>query len=194
MSTDRLTSFSHVVLVLIGRGGAGAHDLVRMAHQGRIYTDFADSQWYAEPKRLARLGYLEARRAPGKTRERTYYTLTEKGTAALREWLREPSPFSRIQLEPAWRLLAADLVGERAVLESLRGLREEIAGLLALIALGEDGARTFPSRERYLLLNHRLARRIVEAHAEWLDEVEAELGPKRRRRRAARARPTPRAP
>ena len=29
---------------------------------------------------------------------------------------------------------------------------------------------------RYLLLNHRLARRIVEAHGDWLDEVERELG------------------
>ena len=35
---------------------------------------------------------------------------------------------------------------------------------------------TIPSRERYLLLNHRLARRIVKAHTDWLDEVERELG------------------
>jgi hypothetical protein len=35
-----------------------------MARQGRIYGDFAESQWYAEPKRLARLGYLEARKEP----------------------------------------------------------------------------------------------------------------------------------
>jgi hypothetical protein len=32
-----------------------------------------------------------------------------------------------------------------------------------------------PSREHYLLLNHRLARRIVKAHTDWLDEVEREL-------------------
>jgi len=35
---------------------------------------------------------------------------------------------------------------------------------------------TIPGRERYLRLNHRLARRIVEAHTAWLDEVERELG------------------
>ena len=34
---------------------------------------------------------------------------------------------------------------------------------------------TIPSRERYLLLNHSLARRIVKAHSDWLDEVEREL-------------------
>ena len=38
-----------------------------------------ESQYYVEPKRLAKLGYLETRKEPGKTRERTIYTLTEKG-------------------------------------------------------------------------------------------------------------------
>src|SRR6188472_2495953 len=98
-----------------------------MARQGRIYGDFAESQWYAEPKRLARLGYLEARKEPGKTRPRTHYTLTEEGIAAVRAWMDEPTGFSRIQLEPAWRLLAADLVGDEAVLASLEALHEEIA-------------------------------------------------------------------
>ncbi len=170
------TSFSYVVLVLVGQQGAGAHDLVRMARQGRIHGEFADSQWYAEPKRLARLGYLEARREPGKTRERTRYTLTQKGVDAIVDWLRQPSRFSRLQLEPAWRLLAADLAGEQAVLASLRGLRDEIADLNARLDIAEAIAPTLPHRERYLMLNHRLARRLVAAHAEWLDEVERELG------------------
>jgi hypothetical protein len=43
--------------------------------------------------------------------------------------------------------------------------------------LSVAGAHAEPpfSRERYLLLNHRLARRIVEAHTDWLDDVEREL-------------------
>lgn len=191
MSSDHLTPFSYVVMTLIGRGGAGAHDLVRMARQGRIYGDFADSQWYAEPKRLQRLGYLKAQKEPGKTRERTHYSLTDQGIEALREWMHEPARFSRIQMEPAWRLLAADLVGEPAVLQSLDGLRDQIAGLLALIELGEAVAPTVPSRETYLLLNHRLARRIVEAHAQWLDEVEQTLRARRgKQRRKNRDEPT----
>jgi PadR family transcriptional regulator AphA len=181
LSSDRLTTFSHVVLVLVGRDGAGAHDLVRMARQGRVYADFADSQWYAEPKRLARLGYLRARSEPGQTRQRTRYTLTAKGKRAVRDWMREPTRFSRIQMEPAWRLLAADLAGEDAVLASLRALREQIADLYGRLDIAEAVARTVPHRERYLLLNHRLARRIVAAHADWLDEVERELGAGRRR-------------
>ena len=165
--------------MLVGRDGAGPHDLVRMARQGRIYSDYAESQWYAEPKRLERLGLLRSRKEPGRTRPRTHYELTDAGLEALRGWMREPTRFSRLHMEPAIRLLAADLVGEKAVLESLAGLRAEIADLLARIDVAEAMAATIPHRERYLRLNHRLARRIVEAHLEWLDEVESGLGSKR---------------
>jgi PadR family transcriptional regulator, regulatory protein AphA len=176
LSRSELTPFSYVVLVLVGQGGAGPHDLVRMARQGRIYADFAESQWYAEPKRLERLGYLASRREPGRTRERTHYTLTDRGVDAVRKWMEEPTRFSRIQMEPAWRLLAADLVGDDVVLESLGALRDQITDLSARLDFAEAVAKTIPDKERYLLLNHALARRIVDAHAEWLDEVERELG------------------
>lgn len=180
MSSEQLTAFSYAVLVLVGRDGAGPHDLVRMARQGRVYADFAQSQWYAEPKRLERLGYLASRKEPGRTRPRTHYTLTESGLAALREWMKQPTGFSRIQLEPAWRLLAADLVGDKAVLESLEGLHAEIADLRTRLDAAEDAAATLPHRERYLRLNHALARRIVDAHADWLTDVERELARTRR--------------
>jgi hypothetical protein len=78
-------------------------------------------------------------------------------------------------------LLAADIVGEEAVLESLRALRDEIADIAARLDSAEAVARTIPSRADYLLLNHRLARRIVQAHRDWLDEVEQELGSRTRR-------------
>jgi PadR family transcriptional regulator, regulatory protein AphA len=181
MSRDELTPFSHVVMTLVGQGGAGPHDLVRMARSGRIYWDAAESQWYAEPKRLERLGYLSSRKQPGQTRPRTHYMLTDRGRAALAQWMEEPARFPRMQHEAVARLLAADIVGEEAVLESLRALRDEIADISARRDAAEDIARTIPNREDYLLLNHRLARRIVQAHVDWLDEIEQELGSRARR-------------
>ena len=90
--------------------------------------------------------------------------------------MQQPARFPRIQHEAVVRLLAADLVGEQAVLDSLLALREEIADISARLDAADAVAATIPGRERYLHLNHRLARRIVQAHTDWLDEVERELG------------------
>lgn len=175
LSRDDLTFLSYSVLTLVGRGGAGAHDLVRMVRQGRIYASGAASQYYAEPKRLERLGYLAARKEAGRTRERTHYTLTDKGIEALRTWMQTPAGGIRVSGDVVPRLLAADLVGDDATLASLRGLRDEIADLNARLDVAEAVAETLPHRRKYLMLNHRLARAIVRAYAEWLDEVERDL-------------------
>jgi DNA-binding PadR family transcriptional regulator len=176
LSSDALTQTSYQVLVLVGRGGAGAHDLVRMARSGRVYQSPAESQYYAESKRLARLGYLSARKVPGKTRERTYYDLTEKGIEALRRWLKEAPPaIPQVGADPIIRLLSADLVGEPLVRESLSGLRQEIEDMLERVDVTPEIAETLPHRRKYLLLNYKLARAVLEAHLEWLDDVEREL-------------------
>ena len=176
MSSVDLTPFSYAILVLVGRDGAGAHDLVRMARKGRVYAAAADSQYYAEPKRLERLGYLSARKVPGRTRERTHYSLTEKGLDALRDWVCEPVRFPRGLHEGVVRLLAADLVGEPPVRESISSLRSELDELDALVDEGEATAGAFPHRQKYILINHRLARRLVAAYRDWIDDVERELG------------------
>src|SRR5215203_231599 len=126
MSRNELSLFSYEVLGLVGRGGAGAHDLLRMARRGRILDWAGESQYYAEPKRLAALGYLEARKEPGKTRERTVYALTEKGLDALRAWAKTPVTFTPLKSEMLTRMLIADLVGEEATLASILTLRDDI--------------------------------------------------------------------
>jgi PadR family transcriptional regulator, regulatory protein AphA len=173
--SSELTLFSYEILALVGRGGVGAHDLLGMVKRGRIYAWAGESQYYVEPKRLAALGYLTATRAPGRTRERTVYALTEQGLQALREWAVTPVRFPRLRHEAMVRVLVADLVGESAVRRSVLALREEIDELRALIAEGEASAELLPHRRKYLLLNHRLARRLLDVHLEWLDEVEREL-------------------
>jgi len=177
MSSDpQLTPFSYAVLVLVGDRGAGAHDLVQMMRRGRVYWAASESQWYAEPKRLERLGLLRSRKEPGRTRPRTVYELTDAGRAALRAWAVTPVGFPRIQNEPVVRVLAADIVGEARTLEGLRELRADLDAIDAQLDAAEEVAIELPRRQRYLLLNHRLARRIVAAHREWLDEVERDLG------------------
>ena len=175
MSRTELTPTSYAVLVLVGQGGAGPHDLVRMMRQGRIYESAAESQYYAEPKRLERLGYLRATKAPGRTRERTHYELTERGLDALRDWIAERPEHPRLAADPILRLLAADLVGEAPARASLLQMRDDIADLRRRLDYADAAADGLPHRAKYLRLNHRLAGRVLDAYEQWLDEIERDL-------------------
>jgi DNA-binding PadR family transcriptional regulator len=172
MSSTELSLFSYEILGLVGRGGAGAHDLLRMARRGRMLDWAGESQYYAEPKRLASLGYLEARREPGKTRERTVYTLTDKGLDALRAYARTPVRFTPLKSDPLLRLLICDLVGEPVTRASMATLREDVADLVERLDEGERTARTLEHRSTYLLLVVGFLRRYLDLHLELVDDVE----------------------
>jgi DNA-binding PadR family transcriptional regulator len=175
LSSAELSLFSYEILGLVGRTGAGAHDLLRMARRGRMLDWAGESQYYSEPKRLAGLGYLDANREPGKTRERTVYTLTDKGLAALREYARTPVTFTPLKSEPLLRLLIADLVGEATTRESLATLRADIADLEVQLDEAEASAHDLPHRRKYLLLTIGFLRELLELHLHLVDEVEREL-------------------
>jgi PadR family transcriptional regulator, regulatory protein AphA len=176
---SELTLFSYEILGLVGRGGAGAHDLLRMAQRGRILAWAGESQYYVEPKRLARLGYLEGRKEAGKTRERTVYTLTEKGLDALRAFARTPVRFTPVKSELLLRLLIADLIGESATRQGIGSLRDDIADLRDRIAESEASADQLPHRRKYLRLVNGFLRRLLDLHCQLVDEVERELTPAR---------------
>ena len=175
MSSADLGLFSYEILGLVGREGAGPHDLLRLARRGRMLDWAGESQYYAEPKRLARLGYLEARKEPGMTRERTVYRLTEKGLDALRDYARTPASFTPLKSEPLLRLLIADLVGEAATRESIRALRTDLADLRARLDTSEESAATLPHRAKYLRIVIEFLRRYLDLHEELIDDVEREL-------------------
>jgi DNA-binding PadR family transcriptional regulator len=177
MCRNELSLFSYEILGLVGSTGAGAHDLLRMAQRGRILAWAGQSQYYVEPKRLARLGYLDARREPGKTRERTVYSLTDKGLEALREWAASPAQVTPFKSEALLRLLVADLVGEGPTRASIAALREDIADLEARLDASRESAEALPHRRKHLLLVGDLVRGLLALHLDWVERVEAELDP-----------------
>jgi PadR family transcriptional regulator, regulatory protein AphA len=175
VASSELSLFSYEILGLVGRGGAGPHDLLRLAKRGRMFAWAGESQYYTEPKRLAKLGYLSSRKEPGKTRERTVYTLTDKGLQALREYARTPVGFTPLKSDALLRLLICDLVGEQVTRESMAALRDDIADIGSRIQDAERTAHQLPHREKYLLLVLRFMRRYLELHLELVDQVEQEL-------------------
>jgi DNA-binding PadR family transcriptional regulator len=168
-----------VTLALIGDGGASPQDLVDMNRRGgQIYYAVAASRLYAEPKRLEQLGYVTSEKRPGKTRERTFYTLTRKGREALRRWILEPPALPRIQNEAVPKLMSGDILGDdEQLLESLLTLRDEIEEQQAKLDEAQARLEALPHRRRYLLLIIELGNRLLQVQREWLDDVERELRP-----------------
>jgi DNA-binding PadR family transcriptional regulator len=187
MASTELSLFSYEILGLVGREGAGPHDLLRMARRGRMLAWAGESQYYTEPKRLAKLGYLSARKEPGKTRERTVYALTDKGLLALQEYARTPVAFTPLKSEPLLRLLLCDLVGEEVTRESMTTLRDDIADIQSRLQDAERTAHQLPHREKYLLLAISFMRRFLELHLQLVDEVEQQFA--NNAERSARSRP-----
>jgi DNA-binding PadR family transcriptional regulator len=136
-----------------------------------------ESQYYTEPKRLAELGYLRARKEPGKTRERTVYSLTEKGLDALREYAATPATFTPIKSDALLRLLICDLVGEQVTRASLAALRDDLDDIRGRLDEAEEAAHQLPHREKYLLMVTGFLRQVLELHDGLIDEVTRALSP-----------------
>ena len=175
MPANELSLFSYEILGLVGREGAAPHDLLRMAQRGRMLAWAGESQYYTEPKRLAKHGYLSARKEAGKTRERTVYTLTDKGLRALREYARSPVGFTPLKSDALLRLLICDLVGEAATRKSMAALRHDVADIRTRLDHAERTAKELPHREKYLLLVIEFLDKLLDLHLELVDEVEAKL-------------------
>ncbi len=136
-------------------------------------------------KRLAKLGYLSARKQPGKTRERTVYTLTDKGLDALREYARTPVSFTPLKSDALLRLLICDLVGEEVTRESMATLRDDLADIAARLEDAERRASDLPHREKYLRLVTGFLARFLELHEELVDDVECKLASEAKTRQPA---------
>ena len=112
------------------------------------------------------------RKEPGKTRERTVYSLTDKGLEALREYAATPVAFPAVKSDPLQRLLIADLVGEEVTRASMATLREDVTDLQERIKEMEERAEALPHRRKYLLIVVAHLRRLLDAHLELVDDVE----------------------
>jgi DNA-binding PadR family transcriptional regulator len=175
MARNDLSLFSYEVLGLVGRDGAGPHDLRRMVRRGRILDWAGESRYYAEPKRLAGRGYLEASTEPGRTGPRTVYRLTDDGLNALREYARTPVHIEPLKSEVLVRLLICDLVGEEPTRKGIASLREDIADLQARLDETVRGAERLPHRQKYLLLATGFLSRFLQLHLDLVDDVQREL-------------------
>lgn len=126
MSNATLGPSSFIVLGLLAQRGAGtSYELKRWADEsvGYFWT-FPRSQLYAEPQRLVALGLLTEQQEQSGRRKRVFQ-LTEKGRAALNEWLKTPAGMPELRDLGLLKLLFMERQDETA----LRALAQEQLGL-----------------------------------------------------------------
>jgi PadR family transcriptional regulator AphA len=159
MSSVRLSETSYIVLGLISElGSATPYDLKRMAQVSTVnFWSVPHTQLYSECARLAETGLLSERRERGGRRRRTY-SVTDRGSAALRAWLSEPTGALEQVRDPATlklflgadpRLLAPEqLDAHRRQLRAYEQVRDSFvagapSGWQLALQVGIDHERAF---------------------------------------------------
>jgi PadR family transcriptional regulator AphA len=170
-----LTPTSYTILGLLALRSWSGYQLMKQVRRGlgQLWPR-AERQLYNDPKRLVQADYVTATSERVGRRERTTYTITPAGRAALRRWLGAPSRPPSLEFEGMVRVLFADqgtLPQLRATLQGIaeqaRAARAEYAGWSAFMI--DDGG-DFPTRTH----TNALAMRFMMGHfthviawAEW---------------------------
>ena len=121
-----LTTTSYAVLSVLSLRDHSTYDLIRQMHMSMHYMwPRAESNVYAEPRRLVEAGLATAREEWNGQRRRTVYSITDAGRAALAEWIASPSARPRYECEALVKVMFAENGTREDLLGSIRHLRED---------------------------------------------------------------------
>jgi PadR family transcriptional regulator, regulatory protein AphA len=181
MAERELTTTSYAILGLLAIKPWSTYELAaQMRRNLHYFWPRAESNLYAEPKRLVDEGLVEARSEPVGRRRRTVYSITSKGQRALERWLAEPASESRLESETLVKAMFApygskeDLLGHlRRLLDELEAKQQQLRAIFDEYLAGQD---PFPERVHVNVLCYRLIWDYTTTAATWaawaIDEVE----------------------
>ena len=174
-----LTTTSYGVLSILALRDHSTYDLTR---QMRISLHYmwprAESNVYAEPKRLVAAGLARSREEWTGSRRRMVYSITDAGLAALAEWLASPSARQRYESEALLKVLFAENGTKDDLLATIRGIREDAIAVLdhflQFADVYEAGEGQYPDRFDLSALAARLLceqQAATERWATWAEDV-----------------------
>jgi DNA-binding PadR family transcriptional regulator len=167
-----LTTTSYGVLSVLALGEHPTYELARQMRMSLHYFwPRAESNVYAESKRLVAAGLVAAREEWNGGRRRTVYSITDAGRGALVDWLAASSSPQRYESEALLKVFFAENGTRDDLLEALRALRDDALAAIEhfqqiadLYARG-DGA--YPDRFALSALVARLLGEQQAATARW---------------------------
>lgn len=127
-----LTTTSYAILGQLALQPWTMYDLAaQMRRNVTYFFPRAESQVYAEPKKLVDLGLAEADTEATGKRPRTVYRITDKGRTELARWLAEPtSKGPTLEYETMLRVMLAPFGRPQDLQQTLEQARDDIAVML----------------------------------------------------------------
>ncbi|OBF82547.1 PadR family transcriptional regulator [Mycobacterium sp. 852002-51163_SCH5372311] len=126
------TTTSFALLGLLGIKSWTAYEIVAQIKRGvHFFWPRSDAHLYAELKRLVERGYASSEIVQGRRRQRTRYTITSKGRAALKEWFSSAPAAPVIEAEGFLRMFLADQATTEELVDSLEATAHEARQLHA---------------------------------------------------------------
>ncbi len=175
----KLTPSSYLVLGMVRLGVSSGYSIKKVADiSTQNFWPTSLAQVYPELARLEGAGLLTRRSDPRGARQRSTYSITPQGDAALRAWLGSPrmAPV-QIRDEAMLRLFFADALGSEDQPKLIAQLRERNREKKELMR-GEiiPHAEALESEDvRYPARAARLSADIFAYSERWLARLEAEL-------------------
>lgn len=172
MSSRPLTTTSFAILGLLAIQPWSTYELAQLMRRSLHFVwPRAESNLYAEPKRLVDAGLVAAEVVWNGDRKRTEYSITPEGRAALRDWLGDEPPSQRLESEPALRVLYGNLGSKEDLLAAIGRIAADAdESIRHFCDLGEEYARgdgRFPERIHVNALLLTLMVEQARAAARW---------------------------
>src|SRR5687768_3515330 len=177
--TRPLTATSFAILGLLAVRPWPTYELAKQINRSLShFWPRAESNLYAEAKRLVAGGHAVARQERTGERRRTVYRITPQGRKALREWLDTPGGEMRLESEPLLKVFFADQGSKADLLDTLRAMgaaaEAQQATLRRMAEEYRAGVGPFPERLAVGVLALGLVWQHLEATIAWsLRAVEA---------------------
>ena len=172
-----LTTTSFAILGLLDIGPWSTYELAQLMHHPGAALRFvwprAESNLYAEPKRLVDAGLATAETVWNGDRKRTVYSITPAGAASLRAWLATVPGPQRVESEAGLQISYGNIAAKDDLLAAIgRVATDATTSIRELSVLGDEyvrGKGRFPERIHVNTLLLTLLIEQARAAARWAD-------------------------
>jgi PadR family transcriptional regulator AphA len=170
--TRPLTATSFAILGLLAVRPWPTYELAKQINRSLShFWPRAESNLYAEAKRLVTGGYAVARQEQCGGRRRTVYRIAPQGRKVLREWLEAPGGETRLESEPLLKVFFAEHGSKTDLLDTIRAMGAAAEAQQAILRrMAEEyraGSGPFPERLAVSVLALGLVWEHLEATIAW---------------------------